>query len=395
MNAVLTPILARLLGRMPIGWLQLTHSRTRLAAALAGVAFAGVLVFVQLGILGALNSTIAGAYAPLRADIIVAPSDANTLTDGSQVARRWLYQALSVPGVEAAAPLHLARLDWTRPDGGIASLQVYGLPPEAERFASGMIAPALAGLRLQNTALLDTATRGVARDELAGLLPESPLRFEANGITLTAIGAVRMGGGFVSDGTLVVSDQTFLRLFGARVAGAPSRILVQTVPGADPRAVAAAIAERLGDAPVSVAATPDAIAADRAYQATQRPIGVIFGFGVFIGVLVGVVIVYQVLATDVADHLREYATFKAMGYPHRFFLAIVLEEAIVLAILGFVPGLVLSSLIYAAMAQATGLPVAMEVGRAALVFVGTIAACALSGAIATRRLAGADPADLF
>ena len=55
--------------------------------------------------------------------------------------------------------------------------------------------------------------------------------------------------------------------------------------------------------------------------------------------LVGLVIVYQVLSTDVADHLREYATFKAMGYPHRFFLGIVFEEALILGVIGFVPGL--------------------------------------------------------
>jgi putative ABC transport system permease protein len=66
---------------------------------------------------------------------------------------------------------------------------------------------------------------------------------------------------------------------------------------------------------------------------------VIFGFGVLIGVLVGLVIVYQVLSADVADHMREYATFKAMGYGPRFFLGIVLEEALVLGVLGFLPGL--------------------------------------------------------
>jgi putative ABC transport system permease protein len=107
------------------------------------------------------------------------------------------------------------------------------------------------------------------------------------------------------------------------------------------------------------------------------------------------VIVYQVLATDVADHLREYATFKAMGYSHPFFLGLVLEEALILAILGFAPGLLLSLGIYAAMAAKTGLPVEMTMLRAAAVFLGTILACSLSGAIATQRLRGADPAELF
>lgn len=136
-------------------------------------------------------------------------------------------------------------------------------------------------------------------------------------------------------------------------------------------------------------------AADLAYQTTERPTGVIFGFGVIIGIVVGLVIVYQVLSTDVADHLKEYATFKAIGYAQGFFLGIVLEEAIVLAVLGFLPGVVISTALYAAMSSATGLPLAMSLPVALAVLIGTILACAISGALATRRLAGADPADLF
>lgn len=113
------------------------------------------------------------------------------------------------------------------------------------------------------------------------------------------------------------------------------------------------------------------------------------------GALVGVVIVYQVLATDVADHLEEYATFKAIGYRQRFFLGVVFEEAVVLALLGFVPGVLLALGFYAGVAAATGLPVAMTAGRAALVLTGTVIMCTLSGAIATRRLARAEPAELF
>lgn len=131
------------------------------------------------------------------------------------------------------------------------------------------------------------------------------------------------------------------------------------------------------------------------YQQTRRPTGIIFGFGVLIGVLVGLVIVYQVLSTDVADHLREYATFKAMGYGPRFFLGVVFEEALVLGILGFVPGLIVGTSILLIMGAITTLPLAMTPSMAASVFVGTIVFSALSGAIATRRLAAADPADLF
>lgn len=134
---------------------------------------------------------------------------------------------------------------------------------------------------------------------------------------------------------------------------------------------------------------------DLRYQQTKRPTGIIFGFGVLIGVLVGLVIVYQVLSTDVADHLREYATFKAMGNGPRFFLGVVFEEALVLGVLGFIPGLIVGTTILTLMGKITTLPLAMTPSMALSVFLGTIVFSAVSGAVATRRLAAADPADLF
>ena len=299
------------------------------------------------------------------------------------------------PDVVAATPLYLGKLDWTRGDGSTASLNVYGLPVEATRFAGPLIASDLPSLALAGSALLDWRTRGADADALAAIAFDNPLIFEANGQAITATGSFALGGGFSADGAMVVSDQTFLRLFASRISGTPTHVLLDVADGADPARVVTRLTERLADGAVQVRTLQAAQAADLSYQTTRRPTGVIFGFGVAMGVLVGLVIVYQVLTTDVADHLREYATFKAMGYPHRFFLGIVFEEAAILGALGFVPGVVLATVIYAAMAKATGLPVEMTVLRAVLVFAGTILACAASGALATRRLKGADPAELF
>ena len=137
------------------------------------------------------------------------------------------------------------------------------------------------------------------------------------------------------------------------------------------------------------------MADDQRFQTTQKPVGVVFGFGVVIGCLVGVIIVYQVLSTDVADHIREYATFKAIGYGRGFFLGIVFEEAFILAFLGFVPGTLISTGLYALVKAGTGLPIGMTQTRPLIVFAGTLVMCAASGAIATRRLARAEPAELF
>jgi putative ABC transport system permease protein len=262
-------------------------------------------------------------------------------------------------------------------------------------FASAGIAASLARLETENTALLDFQTRGVPATAFAGLAAGQPFSFEVNGQTMTAIGTLAVGGGFLADGTIVLSDQTFLRFFGQRTSGAPSHILIKVDDNVSVDRVVERISTALPPASVRVQTFDTAAKADLAFMSTERPTGVIFGFGVLIGIIVGIVIVYQVLSTDVSDHLREYATFKAMGYGQPFFLGIVFEEAIVLAVFGFIPGFIVSLGLYSGLSFVTNLPVAMDASRVVLVFLGTLTACTISGAIATRRLANADPADLF
>ncbi len=177
--------------------------------------------------------------------------------------------------------------------------------------------------------------------------------------------------------------------------GAPNIILLRLAPGADGKAVQAALRARLPAYDSQIRTVPEAIASDRRFQTTQKPVGIVFGFGIVIGFLVGLIIVYQVLSTDVADHIREYATFKAIGYRQGFFRSIVYEEAAILAMLGFVPGFLGALALYAAVAAATGLPISMTWPRAPAVLLATLAMCAASGAFATRRLKRAEPADLF
>lgn len=391
----MTAILARLLGRLPIGWLQLLHNKTRLAAAVAGIAFANILVFVQLGVMFALNTTILLPYTLFDADIIISSADANTLTDGSNVPRQRSFESMSVPGVASALPLFVGNVDWTRDDGNVTNLQVLALDPSKGAYVIPEIRNKIANLLLIDTALIDRMTRGADTDRLALISPDNPLVFETRGRTLTVPGTISIGGGFSSDGYMVTSDQTFLRLFSSRITGAPNHILLKIEPGFNVDAVIEELRLLLPEDKLKVRTLADAAKADQIYQTTERPTGLIFGFGVVMGVIVGLVIVYQLLSTDVADHLKEYATFKAMGYGQSFFMGIIFEEALILAIFGFVPGLIISSILYQLLNSATGLPVMMDMARPIAVFLGTIASCSISGAIATRRLASADPADLF
>jgi putative ABC transport system permease protein len=387
-------LLQHLFGRLPIGWLQLTHNRPRFAAALAGVAFANVLVFVQLGIMNSMGAATLRPYGFFQADIMISAGDANALADGGNVARQWLLQAMADPDVTDGVGLFLANVPWDRGEKDI-SLTTFGVDPAKPAF----IAPAIAGdlnlLQVQDAAVLDRLARGLGKEEAAAIRPQTPLAFETQGRTLTAYATFAGGGGFGGDGYMLVSDQTFLSLFPARSSAAPDHIFLQLRPGANVETVVARLRTLISDPSLRIRSYADAAAEDLRYQQTRRPTGIIFGFGVLIGVLVGLVIVYQVLSTDVADHLREYATFKAMGYGPRFFLGVVFEEALVLGIMGFIPGLIVGTAILTVMGKITTLPLAMTPLMATSVFLGTIVFSVVSGAVATRRLAAADPADLF
>jgi putative ABC transport system permease protein len=390
----MTRLLQRLFGRLPVGWLQLTHKRGRFAAALAGVAFANVLVFVQLGLMNAMGAATLKPYGFFQADIMISASDANALADGGNVARQWMLQALADPAVAEGAGLFVGTVPWDRGTRDI-SLTTFGIDPSRPAFvAAGMIED-LHLLQVPGAAIIDRLARGLPQAEAAAIRAQTPLHFETQSRSLTAIGTFAGGGGFGGDGFMLVSDQTFLSLFPARSSAAPDHILLRLHPGADVAATIPRLRDLISDKSLRIRSYADAGAEDLRYQQTQRPTGVIFGFGVLIGVLVGLVIVYQVLSADVADHLREYATFKAMGYGPRFFLGIVTEEALVLGVLGFLPGLLIGTAILMLMAAVTTLPLTMTAGMAVTVFLGTVVFSTLSGVIATRRLAAADPADLF
>jgi putative ABC transport system permease protein len=270
-----------------------------------------------------------------------------------------------------------------------------GLRPDAAAFVRDDIAPLLENLTVEDTVLVDAQTRFRDMRAYAASSLDAPIRLELQNRQLNAIGTLSIGGGFGGDGVFMVSDQTFFHLFPRRSAASPSHLLLALTPGADPERVATELLRHYPEQSVRIRPISTAIATEQRYQLTKRPTGAIFAVGVVIGIVVGIVIAYQVLATDVANHLREYATLKAMGYRQRFFAGIVLEEALILAAIGFWPGYALSQLLYDLLVYLANVPISMTPERAIAVFVGTVLACSLSGMLAMRRLAAADPAELF
>ena len=189
----MTALLMRLLGRLPIGWLQLVSNKVRFAAAAAGVAFACILVFVQLGMMGAFSEATRVSYSGLSADIIISASDANDLFDGSNVARRRMFQALAVPGVSEACPLFVGMTPWLQEDGSKIEFRTMALDPGLQSFFGPTIGD-VDSLKLPNNVLLDRDARGLKPDLLSKASLEKPLSFEARGQQLGVVGTVGFGG---------------------------------------------------------------------------------------------------------------------------------------------------------------------------------------------------------
>lgn len=385
----------RLGRRTPLGWLQLKHDKTRLLTALAGIAFADILIFMQFGFKNALYMTNTLFQRNLQTDIILVSIQARDLTRLFTFPRRRLYQAMDVPGVKSAEALYVNFVDWKNPQtSGKTAILVFGQNPEQSVFSLPEVNQHLDQIKLPDTVLFDRASRGDYQEAIALIEQGKPVTTEIERRTINIAGLFEVGASFSTDGTLITSDQNFLRLFPKRLAQTVSMGLIELEDESNPEQVRAALNAYLPE-DVQALTHQEYIDFELNYWQTRTPIGFVFGLGSTMGFVVGVVIVYQVLSTDVNAHLTEYATFKAMGYRNLYLLGVVFEEAIILAVLGFIPGVGVSLGLYRLAHQATALPLFMPIARVVWVLILTIVMCGISGAIAIRKLRAADPADIF
>lgn len=381
--------------RTPLGWLQLRHDRGRFLVALAGIAFADLLMFMQLGFQAALYDSNTRLDRSFKADVVLISPRALNLQNLSTFPRRRLLQALDVPGVADAQGLYIRTVTWRNPQTlRSATVQVLGFDPDADVLRLPEVIAQADRLKLPDTVLFDRGARGRYKEAIARIDRGERVTSEIDRRTITVEGLFRLGASFGADATLMTSDQTFLRIFPQVSAGSVSVGLLTLAPGQATAPVVEALRRHLPN-DVRVLSDTDFVQFEENYWRVASPVGFIFGLGTAMAFVVGVVIVYQVLSTDVNAHLQEYATFKAMGFRNRYFLLVVMEQALILAALGFIPGAVMPLWLYAVAAKATSLPIAMTLERATTVFVLTLLMCLASGAIATRRLQAADPAELF
>jgi putative ABC transport system permease protein len=381
--------------RTPLGWKQLRKNRGRLFVAIAGIGFADLLIFAQLGIQNALFDSNTLLIQSIDADIVIRSTQYRDLSLASTFPRRRLYQVQDLDGVASAEALYTDTVVWKNPQTlKKTQLTLAGQNTERPVLNIPEVTPHLSKLNQPDTFVFDQYARGEYAQVVEQVKQGKSVKTEINRRTIEVVGLFPLGASFATDGTLITSQENFLRFFPDRSAGQITLGLVKVKAGADIEQVLANIQAML---PKDAIATTKAgyLDVEQAYWASNTPIGVIFSLGAGMAFVVGIVIVFQILSTDVNEHLEEYATFKAMGYGDRFIICIVLEEAMILAFLGFIPGVGLALAQYALIQSAAALPITMTFARFSFVFFLTLVMCGVSGLIAIRKVQEADPADVF
>jgi putative ABC transport system permease protein len=310
-------------------------------------------------------------------------------------ARRRLYQTLAFDGVESVAAVYTGAAVWKNPfERGARVMFVAGFDPSQQVFELPGVEQRRQALLHPDVVLFDDASRPEYGPVPAAFRASGPVSVEVANRRVTVGGLFSLGTSFGIDGSLITSDLNFLRLFPLREPGLIDIGLIRLKRGIDPLALRTALRAALPP-DVEVLTKADYVAREKAYWGNATAIGYVFSFGAVMGFVVGAIIVYQILFADISSHLAEYATLKAMGYTNGYIFKVVFQEAIILAIFGYLPGALICVQLYRLTENATRLPMQMSPATGMLVLGLTVAMCCFSGAIALRKVRSADPAEIF
>ncbi len=382
---------------IPLAWRNLTENKLRLLASVAGTAFAVTLMFMENGFRQALLDSMVSMIRHFDGQLFLVSRTNYTLSVPYAFPSRRIEQARAFTEVTAGVPIAIEtrRSFWRNPVGGLPKpIRVVAYPPDGDAMDLTPLIERHEDWGRPGRAMADARSR---TDRLGPLRPG--MVSELSGKTVRIVGTFDLGADFQSDGTLVMSDTSLAEIFpdrrGLSKADDPVNVgLLRVRPGVDIDRLRAKIAAALPP-DVRVLTKAGLIATEQGFWDHVAPIGTVFSIGVVLGFIVGLAICYQVLFSDISERLAEFATLKAMGYSDFRLFAIIVTQSVYLAILGYLAGLGVALLLFGAVHRETGLPMDLRAQDAATIFGLTLVMCVTSGCLAARRLASADPAELF
>jgi putative ABC transport system permease protein len=375
--------------RLRLAWSVLVHEKARGLLAIGGIFFATLLIFAQLGFYSAVPKASTIVYDTMSFDIAITAADYLVQVSSRTYPRRRLFQAQQLNAVESVAPMYFDIANWLNPEGKVLrGIFVMGFELGKPVFNVPDIERQMDTLALTDTVLADTATRKF----LGPLTPGRQIEIAER--TVRIGGSYVLGTAFLGQGVLVTNSVNFQRLFPNRTQGIINFGLVRLKPGYDAGETARQLRAML-PADVRVFTRAELYDHEHAQWVVRTSTGLIFGFGVIVAFVVGMVILYQMLATQIARYTSQYAALKGIGYSDFYLSQIVLLLAAFMCAVAFVPAYIAAEFVYSLVRSATKLPAEMTVTRAVSVMGLMMVMAAVSSLISLGRLRRADPADLM
>jgi len=380
--------------RSPLAWRQLSGQKRRFYVAVGGVSFGAVLMLFQLGIYQAFMIMAVRPLMAMRGDLAMISRDFQYVLTTEPFPERRLQQALALPDVEAVFPVSIQFGTWRNPDTGTQrKVALYGIYPFANPYTLPGLQDAAPILAQPDGALYDDTSPREFGDVVGRLQRDGVVYGEVNKHAIRVLGTYRHGRTLAVNGHMLVGMEAFRRVT-ARTGKDIELGMITLRVGASAAEVANTLNTLLPD-DVEVLTREALIRREQGYWQRNSPLGFIVTAGMVIAMFVGSVIAYQTLYTDINDHMREYATLKAMGFGDGYFVRLVMQEAAILPAFGFAPALLATALLFRFAEAQGGIPTRLTLTDTVLVGGLTLVSCAIAGLLATRRLRAADPADIF
>jgi putative ABC transport system permease protein len=384
--------------KTPLAWHNLWHKPVRSGVAVMGVTFAAVLMFMQLGFLEAVKASATVIYDVLDFDICIRSRDYDHFSDARTFDRSRLADAEGVRGVGRIAPLLVGVFSWRNPDTGEPrAILALGVPEAQPLFRDPAIQTKVDDdLQRPQSMLIDTLTRhefGPTNGRRFGPA-DIGRKVEINGKSLTIAGHFTRGAGLNAGGAVIMSQRDFQRCAPQLASNPISLALVRANHQTD-SAVLAEQLRRTLPRDVEVLTRDEVLSDEVRHWVWETNYGLIFQSGVLVAVIVGAAIVYQVLASDVASLMPEYATLKAMGYGNQYLRQVMVEQSMLLALVAYLAGVLIALVLYEITAAGAQIPVRMTSTNLLLVLALTVAICVASALAAVRKAFRADPAELY
>jgi putative ABC transport system permease protein len=383
-------------GAPALAWHNLVDNPARLVRSITGIAFAVLLMLVELGFQHAFLESTLQLIRGFDADIVLISPTKLFFGHKDPFPRRYLYAAAAVRGVASAAPVYgewIASL-WQNPQTHKPyPVQVLAFDPDKPVFSFDQITAKLDELKMPDTVLVDERGRQFLGMSREGTDTELARR------TVHVVGTFSLGPNFIEDGTVITSDRTFFMLFSTHVMS-PDEMpdvefgIIKVRPGVDVGDVQAGMERALGRS-VAVLTKQQMIDRETLFQETESPIGPVFALGTAIGFAVGLLISYQILFNDLSEQLPQYATLKAMGYTYAFLVRSVLTQSALYAIVGYAPAWLIGVGLFRLLAELSLLPMVITPTITVLSALLALGMCLFAGWLAVRRVLVTDPADVF